>query len=232
MGSSRPRSLIPILGFDRYRSDQRAYYGHGTMRQDTTGADPAQHTDGAAGIPPHSPELVTACDAAPYFLTFIRTQPATECLQRAFRSVATSLNLVARPGSPACTDWHLSSRPELLSVFSECVEAAQLRKEINTCLSRPDPAVLLHHLSDRPDPASYLSEIGSDVIFTRQLALSRCCHTPAWSVSLYYGGGTEWCRAGVVESEDKATAVVALAPQQPRVDPNPHLTRSVLSSSS
>ena len=67
------------------------------MRHDTTGADPDQRADGTAGIPPHSPELVTACDAAPYFLTFIRTQTATECLQRAFRSVATSLNLAARP---------------------------------------------------------------------------------------------------------------------------------------
>ena len=122
----------------------------------------------------HSRELVTARDGAPFFLTFIGTRPATESLQRAFRSVATSLNLVARPGipaprlhgfrhtfatttlleayrqgidvdaqvavlatylghvSPTSTYWYLSASPELLSVVSERVEAAQLRKEMNT----------------------------------------------------------------------------------------------------
>lgn len=121
----------------------------------------------------HSRELVTARDVAPFLLTFIGTRPATESLQRAFRSVATSLNLVARPGipaprlhdfrhafatttlldayrqgidvdaqvavlatylghvSPASTYWYLTASPELLTVVSERVEAAQLGKEMN-----------------------------------------------------------------------------------------------------
>jgi integrase len=118
----------------------------------------------------HSRELVTARDDTPFFLTFIGTRPASESIQRAFRSVATSLNLVARPGiraprlhdfrhtfatttlleayregigvdaqvavlatylghvSPASTYWYLSASPELLTVVSERVEAAQRQK--------------------------------------------------------------------------------------------------------
>ncbi|WP_104131383.1 tyrosine-type recombinase/integrase [Cryobacterium sp. M91] len=122
----------------------------------------------------HSRELVVARDGAPFFLTFIGTRPATQSIQKAFRSVATSLNLVAQPGipaprlhdfrhtfatttllqayrqgidvdaqvavlatylghvSPASTYWYLSASPELLTVVSERVEAAQLSKEMNS----------------------------------------------------------------------------------------------------
>lgn len=120
----------------------------------------------------HSRELVTARDTAPFLLSFIGTRPAPESIQKAFRSVATSLNLVAKPGipaprlhdfrhsfatmtlldayrhgidvdaqvatlatylghvSPASTYWYLTASPELLTLVSERVEAAQLGKEM------------------------------------------------------------------------------------------------------
>ena len=103
------------------------------------------------------------------------------------------------------------------------------------CSRNKDRSTGLTALSQVPSLAHRISPgrglRSAEVCAARASRRRRWCHAPAGSASLHYGGGTQWVRAGVVESEDNATAVVALAPQEPRVDPTPHLTRSVLSAS-
>jgi integrase len=109
----------------------------------------------------HSRELVTARDGAPFFLTFIGTRPASESIQRAFRSVATSLNLVARPGIPAprLHDFrHTFATTTLLDAYRNGIDVDAQVAILATYLGHVSPASTYWYLNASPDLLAVVSE--------------------------------------------------------------------------
>ena len=109
----------------------------------------------------HSRELVTARDGAPFFLTFIGTRPLTESVERAFRLVATTLSLVARPGIPAprLHDFrHTFATITLLDAYRQGIDVDAQVAVLATYLGHVSPASTYWYLSATPELLTVVSE--------------------------------------------------------------------------